>query len=391
MSTYYARTVEGRPKSAWQILHEHLDRVADRASASADVFGSRDWGYCAGLWHDLGKYSSEFQAKLDGKQIQFEHSGVGAAFASARLVTSDTQTLISDVAYAPYGEDYADSGGYLQFTSGSAGELTVAATNGQGLNDFDFRKYSPVQGRWISPDPAGLAAVNPLNPQTWNRYNYVTNYPTGAIDPLGLWKSDAFGGGLCIEGPFACGGAATYYLNGIQEPAVIAQSLLSSGVALNCGSLCGAITTGKQFSGNFGGSFSLVAADSRLTWVNNLNRQELSPGAAAEVLSAAANDLVLYATGKPFARTYGLWGMNYLLGTCSGDRCRPDPNRNKHTVSLLEQTNGKGPWTPGGESQGGFEDTLSPCEVQALPDAGFAGNEAASVLPTCTSQIIATR
>ena len=84
MSTHYARTVEGRPKSAWQKLHEHLDRVADRASASAEVFKSRDWGYCAGLWHDLGKYSSEFQAKLDGEQIQFEHSGVGAAFASGR-------------------------------------------------------------------------------------------------------------------------------------------------------------------------------------------------------------------------------------------------------------------------------------------------------------------
>ena len=84
MSTHYARTVEGRPKSAWQRLHEHLDQVAARASVSAGVFGSRDWGYCAGLWHDLGKYSSEFQAKLDGKQIQVEHSGVGAAFASGR-------------------------------------------------------------------------------------------------------------------------------------------------------------------------------------------------------------------------------------------------------------------------------------------------------------------
>jgi len=84
MNTYYARTVEGHPKSIWQKLPEHLERVADRASASADAFGSRDWGYCAGLWHDLGKYSSEFQAKLDGKQIRFEHSGVGAAYASEK-------------------------------------------------------------------------------------------------------------------------------------------------------------------------------------------------------------------------------------------------------------------------------------------------------------------
>jgi CRISPR-associated endonuclease/helicase Cas3 len=81
MSTHYARSLAGHPKAAWQKLPEHLDQVADRASASADAFGSRDWGYCAGLWHDLGKYSSEFQAKLDGKAIQFEHSGVGAVFA----------------------------------------------------------------------------------------------------------------------------------------------------------------------------------------------------------------------------------------------------------------------------------------------------------------------
>ena len=84
MDTYYARTIEGSPKSAWQKLPGHLDQVAARASTSADVFGSRDWGYCAGLWHDLGKYSDLFQSKLDGKHIQFEHSGVGAAFASEK-------------------------------------------------------------------------------------------------------------------------------------------------------------------------------------------------------------------------------------------------------------------------------------------------------------------
>jgi hypothetical protein len=27
-----------------------------------------------------------------------------------------------------------------------------------------FRRYSPAQGRWISPDPLGVGAVNPGNP-----------------------------------------------------------------------------------------------------------------------------------------------------------------------------------------------------------------------------------
>jgi RHS repeat-associated protein len=54
------------------------------------------------------------------------------------------------------------------------------------LDHFMFRQYSSTQGRWMSPDPAGLAAVNPANPQSWNRYAYVMNYPVSGVDPLGL-------------------------------------------------------------------------------------------------------------------------------------------------------------------------------------------------------------
>jgi RHS repeat-associated protein len=48
------------------------------------------------------------------------------------------------------------------------------------------RQYSQTQGRWLIPDPAGLAAVNPWNPQTWNRYAYVLNNPVSLKDPSGL-------------------------------------------------------------------------------------------------------------------------------------------------------------------------------------------------------------
>ena len=38
----------------------------------------------------------------------------------------------------------------------------------------------------MTPDPAGMAAANPTNPQSWNRYAYVMNNPLGYVDPLGL-------------------------------------------------------------------------------------------------------------------------------------------------------------------------------------------------------------
>jgi RHS repeat-associated protein len=73
----------------------------------------------------------------------------------------------------------------------------VTAVSGgvtNGLYDFLARELPPTQSRWISPDPAGLAAVDPSDPQTWNRYAYVRNAPMTESDPLGL--CDLIGGGV---------------------------------------------------------------------------------------------------------------------------------------------------------------------------------------------------
>jgi len=55
-----------------------------------------------------------------------------------------------------------------------------------GFSHTLFRQYNPTQGRWMMPDPAGMAAADPANPQSWNRYTYVMNNPLNATDPLGL-------------------------------------------------------------------------------------------------------------------------------------------------------------------------------------------------------------
>ena len=38
-------------------------------------------------------------------------------------------------------------------------------------NDYAVNRYmTPSSGRFITPDPSGLRAVNPANPQSWNMY-----------------------------------------------------------------------------------------------------------------------------------------------------------------------------------------------------------------------------
>jgi RHS repeat-associated protein len=125
---------------------------------------------------------------------------------SARLGSSPTRTVVSTTAYAPFGESYAQSGTPdLSFTGQNPDTVS-------GDYDFQFREYS-TEGRWPSPDPAGLGAVNPMNPQSWNRYAYVLNNPLGFVDPLGLYcqwddgTSDGIGDSPEGSSPQACSDA----------------------------------------------------------------------------------------------------------------------------------------------------------------------------------------
>ena len=86
-------------KGEWHehLLDEHLRGVAVMAADFAADFESADWAYTAGLWHDLGKYSNEFQqyikdvsgytnrydpeAHIEGKPGRVDHSTAGAIHA----------------------------------------------------------------------------------------------------------------------------------------------------------------------------------------------------------------------------------------------------------------------------------------------------------------------
>ena len=99
---------------------------------------------------------------------------------SSRFASTPARAMYFDGAYAPFGENYAQTGTTdLSFTG--MNQDTVA-----NLFDFPAREYNAIHGRWPSPDPAGLVAANTMGPQSWNRYSYVLNRPLDFLDPLGL-------------------------------------------------------------------------------------------------------------------------------------------------------------------------------------------------------------
>jgi CRISPR-associated endonuclease/helicase Cas3/CRISPR-associated endonuclease Cas3-HD len=75
---YYAHSTDNPDKSDWQHLIDHLKNVADYASEFGSDFNASEFAYAGGLLHDIGKYSDEFQRRLEGAKIRVDHSSAGA-------------------------------------------------------------------------------------------------------------------------------------------------------------------------------------------------------------------------------------------------------------------------------------------------------------------------
>lgn len=90
---------DGASGGGWVLhsLEEHLREVARRGGENARKLDASEWGYLAGLWHDLGKYSPAFQTYIrrvtgyDAEQAHIEgvsrvdHSSAGAIHAIGQL------------------------------------------------------------------------------------------------------------------------------------------------------------------------------------------------------------------------------------------------------------------------------------------------------------------
>src|SRR5439155_15884631 len=123
--------------------------------------------------------ATEFESNTTGGSHHFWHKDwLGSARFSSTVINRNS---VADRAFAPFGETYDNFGATNELNFTGDTQDTIA-----GTYDTPNRELNPNQGRWLSPDPAGLGAVSLGNPQSWNRYAYGTNSPLIAIDPDGL-------------------------------------------------------------------------------------------------------------------------------------------------------------------------------------------------------------
>ncbi|HEU5401424.1 MAG TPA: RHS repeat-associated core domain-containing protein [Terriglobales bacterium] len=108
---------------------------------------------------------------------------------TARLYSNPSHVIVGDSAYAPFGEVY-NSAPIDSFFTGVA--MNVEAND---YRNFPARDLHTTEGRWLTPDPAGSAAVDLTNPQTLNRYAYVMNNPLANVDPTGMFTEPGGGSG----------------------------------------------------------------------------------------------------------------------------------------------------------------------------------------------------
>ena len=162
MRNYYAHSLEGKDPDEWEPLEDHLQAVARRASIFADKFGAANWGNLAGLWHDIGKYSLEFQAylfhengleaHLEQYQGRVDHSTAGAQIAN-RIFSKNKRAVAGRILA------YCIAGHHAGLADLDAAPGTGTRGLNQRLADATIKDYSAHPSHFLDIRELGVPPV----------------------------------------------------------------------------------------------------------------------------------------------------------------------------------------------------------------------------------------
>jgi RHS repeat-associated protein len=105
---------------------------------------------------------------------------------SGRKLTNASGAVVYRAEFDPHGQqlyEWASGGATFLNSHKFTGYERDWATN---LDYAKARTYTRYRGRFLQPDPMGIAAADVTNPQSLNRYGYVGNDPANFVDPSGL-------------------------------------------------------------------------------------------------------------------------------------------------------------------------------------------------------------
>ncbi len=140
----------------------------------------------------LGKVLAEYLyrgrvrlAKVVNGSIYYYHND---QLGTPEFLTNAAGTVVWEAIYKPFGDAEVKPGSTQTNHFRFQGQYFDSET---GLHYNHHRYYDPKTGRYLTPDPIGLAGgINP--------YIYVSNDPVNVVDPLGLQVSrmmEPLGGG----------------------------------------------------------------------------------------------------------------------------------------------------------------------------------------------------
>lgn len=131
-----------------------------------------------------------FGTSAGGEKIQWL---VSDHLNTPRIIIDETGTLanVKRHDYLPFGEELGAGVGGRTTALGYEGadgirqQFTSQERDTEtGLDFFEARYYSSIQGRFLSFDPL-LASARRQTPQSWNRYSHAINNPLKYADPSG--------------------------------------------------------------------------------------------------------------------------------------------------------------------------------------------------------------
>lgn len=172
----YAHSKEGCPREEWHLLERHLRDVGEMARAFASKWGADDWGYYAGLWHDLGKFCEAFQkmitADAEAERSRVNHSSAGALCAIKEL--GEAGLLLAFV-IAGHHAGLANVEDLLQkrLTADESHHLDAAIAGGA---DADWLRRLPKLR-----EPGGIGG-NPRSVELWIRFLFSALIDADRLD-----------------------------------------------------------------------------------------------------------------------------------------------------------------------------------------------------------------